>query len=81
MPGHVTYIRGASGRETFDLYGQVRCRSICPGLDLIYHGNQQRLEYEFQIAAGAPAGSIALGLKKLLRCFDPIDQAVYVNVH
>jgi hypothetical protein len=60
MPGRVTYMLGTSSGATYDLYGQVLCRSIYPGVDLIYHGNPQRFEYDFHIAPGASVGSITL---------------------
>ncbi|HEV7857889.1 MAG TPA: hypothetical protein VGO91_04605 [Pyrinomonadaceae bacterium] len=33
------------------------------GIDLVYHGNQQQLEYDFHLAAGADPASIRLNLE------------------
>ena len=61
MPGHVTYMLGTTSGDTYNLYGQVRCRSAYPGVDMVYHGNQDRLEYDFYVAPRASAGAIVLG--------------------
>lgn len=52
MPGKANYILGTSVRESYELYGRVRNREVYPGIDLVFHGNQERLEYDFDIAAG-----------------------------
>jgi FG-GAP-like repeat/IPT/TIG domain/Beta-propeller repeat len=41
-------------------YGQVTYRDVYPGIDLVYHGNQQQLEYDFLIAPVADPGTIRL---------------------
>src|SRR5262249_33607315 len=41
-------------------YGRVQYQDVYPGIDLVYYGNQQQLEYDFQVAAGADAGAIRL---------------------
>jgi hypothetical protein len=41
-------------------YAQVRYEHIYPGIDLVYYGNQQQLEYDFEIAPGADPRAIAL---------------------
>ncbi len=60
LPGHVTYLDGNGDGETFRTYGQVIGHSVYPGIDLVFHGNQDRLEYDFRVAAGSVAGRIAL---------------------
>src|SRR6202044_3652629 len=49
--------------ETFDTFGQVVTRSVYPGIDLVFHGNRNRLEYEFRVAAGSSAGRVALAFE------------------
>ena len=39
-------------------YGKVAYQDIYPGVNLVYYGNQQQLEYDFVVAAGADPGSI-----------------------
>jgi hypothetical protein len=50
MPGRTNYILGADVRASFTLYGQLRSRGVYPGTDLVFRGNQERLEYDFEIA-------------------------------
>jgi uncharacterized repeat protein (TIGR01451 family) len=42
-------------------YGRVRYAGVYPGIDLVYYGNQQNLEYDFVIAPGANPKAIGLG--------------------
>jgi hypothetical protein len=49
-------------------YAKVQYTGVYPGIDLIYYGNQQQLEYDFVLAAGANPKPIRLqfaGAKKL----------------
>ncbi len=41
-------------------YGRVRFTSVYRGVDLVYHGTQRRLEYDFEVAPGADPGRIRL---------------------
>jgi hypothetical protein len=43
-------------------FGQVRYPQIYPGIDLIYRGNQRRLEYDLMIAPGADPNQIRLAI-------------------
>ncbi|MFN7918570.1 MAG: hypothetical protein U0Q16_00645 [Bryobacteraceae bacterium] len=42
-------------------YGKVRYSGVYPGVDLVYRASGKRLEYDFVVAPGADASSIALG--------------------
>lgn len=44
-------------------YGEVAARGVYPGVDLIYHGNQAQLEYDFEVAPGANPRIIRLALE------------------
>ncbi len=50
MPGRATYVFGAQ-RASYALFGRVRWTGIYPGIDAVFRGNQERLEYDFNIAA------------------------------
>jgi FG-GAP-like repeat/Beta-propeller repeat len=50
------------GTEGIHHAGQVRFRQLYPGVDLLLHGNQSRLEYDFEIAPGADPGKIRYDL-------------------
>jgi hypothetical protein len=41
-------------------YERVRYAQVYPGVDMIYYGQQQQLEYDFEVAPGADPGRIAL---------------------
>lgn len=55
-------------RTDVPLYARVQYKSIYPGIDLVYYGNQRELEYDFAVAAGADPAQIRLsfdGAQKL----------------
>jgi beta-propeller repeat-containing protein len=41
-------------------YGRVRYQAVYPGIDLVYYGNQQQLEYDLLLAPGADPSRIEL---------------------
>ena len=43
-------------------FARVRYRNIYPGIDLVYYGNQGRLEHDFVVATGASPRAISLGI-------------------
>ena len=49
-------------------YERVRYSQVYPGIDMIYYGQQQQLEYDFEVAPGADTRQIALeftGVKRV----------------
>ena len=63
LPGRSNYFIGndpARWRQDVPLYGKVRYRDVYPGIDLVYHGRQRQLEYDFVVAPGADPGRIRL---------------------
>ncbi len=58
MPGRTNYILGHDIRRSYELFGRVRSRGVYRGVDMIFRGNQERLEYDFEIAAGRDPGQI-----------------------
>ncbi len=65
LPGHVNYFIGnvASKWHTgVPTYAKVEYAGVYPGVDLVFHGNQKQLEYDFDVAAGADATKIALDI-------------------
>jgi hypothetical protein len=49
-------------------YGRVTYRSVYPGIDWVFYGNQRQLEYDFVVAPGADPEAIRLsyeGIKQL----------------
>ncbi|MFN7929370.1 MAG: SBBP repeat-containing protein [Blastocatellia bacterium] len=47
-------------RTNIPTYARVKYESVYPGIDLVYYGNQQQLEYDFLVAPGAQPQTIQL---------------------
>jgi hypothetical protein len=63
MPGRMSYFVGndPNGWERgLPTYARVRYRAVYPGIDLVYYGNGNELEYDFIIAPGADPSAIRL---------------------
>jgi len=57
------YILGndsAQWRRGVPNFGKVQYRGLYPGIDAVFHGESQRLEFDFDVAPGANPKSIAL---------------------
>ncbi len=44
-------------------YAQVRYSDVYPGIDVVYYGNQNQLEYDFVVAPGSDPNVIRLGFR------------------
>jgi hypothetical protein len=56
QPGRVNYFIGndpAQWRTKVPTYAKVRYKNVYPGIDLIYYGNHQQLEYDFSVSPGS----------------------------
>jgi hypothetical protein len=60
LPGKSNYYLGRSSHRAIAAYRRVRVRQIYPGIDLIFHGRQQQLEFDFLLAPRADAGRIRM---------------------
>jgi photosystem II stability/assembly factor-like uncharacterized protein len=61
--GRVNYLMGndpAGWHTGIPAYGRVEYPQVYPGVDLVFHGRQQHLEYDFIVAPGADAGVITI---------------------
>ncbi len=70
LPGTANYFIGADPsrwRTDVPTYAKVKFPDVYPGVDLVFHGNQRQLEYDFVVAPGADPGSIRVA-------FDGADQ-------
>ena len=71
LPGRANYFIGndpAKWHSNIPIYGKVRYSGVYPGVDLVYYGNQQQLEYDFVVAPGASPNPVRLrfaGAEKL----------------
>src|SRR5260221_1644873 len=63
LAGHSSYFRGRDSAKWvtgIPTFARVRQTGIYPGIDLIYYGNQSRLEYDFVVAPGADPRAIRM---------------------
>ena len=61
--GKVNYLTGndpAQWHAGVPTFAQVRVEKMYPGVDVVFYGNQQQLEYDFNIAAGANPNVVVL---------------------
>ena len=85
LPGKANYFIGNDPSKWLSdvpTYAKVRYTGVYPGIDLVYYGNQQQLEYDFVIAPGANPGPIRLqfaGAKKLKLTADGDLRAAAAN--
>src|SRR5204863_5584667 len=65
LPGKANYFIGndpKKWRTDVPTYAKVQYRDVYPGIDLVYYGNQGKLEYDFVVAPGADPNAIALAV-------------------
>src|SRR5215469_16442766 len=63
LPGKSNYFIGndpSRWRTDIPNYARVRYHAVYPGVDLLYYGNQGRVEYDFVVAAGSDPRAIKL---------------------
>ena len=53
------YFRGHAFRSA-DAFGRLRRRNLYPGIDIVFYGTGQKLEYDFDLAPGADASRIRM---------------------
>ena len=71
LPGKANYFIGDDPKNwqtNLETYAKVKYEDIYPGIDLLYYGNQQRLEYDFVVAPGSSPKQIQLA-------FEGVDHA------
>jgi hypothetical protein len=72
LPGKVNYLRSqdrAQWHTDVPTYAKVAYGQVYPGVDLVYYGNQQQLEYDFVVAPGIDPGIIRLSFAGV----DPVE--------
>src|SRR5215472_9201519 len=64
--GYANYYRSQDQNQWLShipLYSRVRYASVVRGIDAVFHGNEGRLEYDFEIAPFAAPGDISFSLE------------------
>ena len=80
--GQVSYLVGSTSQDWLrglPTWRRVRAGDLYPGIDLLYYGNDQTLEFDFMVAAGADPSVIALQFQGATRL--EIDRAGDLVVH
>jgi hypothetical protein len=66
LPGKSNYFIGndpAEWRSNVPQFARVEYKSIYPGVDLVYYGDQGQLEYDFRVAPAADPNQIVLSFQ------------------
>ena len=66
LAGHSNYFIGNDSSRwlrNIPQFGRVQYREVYPGIDLSFYGNQNRLEYDFEVSPGSDAKQIELNFK------------------
>lgn len=81
LPGVSNYLVGnnTSWRTGVPHYAAVRYHGIYPGIDLVWHGKQEQLEYDLLVTPGADPGRIKLKVTGADRL--EIDRAGQLILH
>ena len=68
LPGKVNYLIGndpAKWRTEIATFRKILYKDVYPGIDLLYYGNQQQLEYDFVVGPGSSPSNITLTFNAL----------------
>jgi len=63
LPGIVNYLSGSDARHwhtQIPTYSKVQYGNVYPGINLVYYGNPNKLEFDFQVTPGASASRVRL---------------------
>jgi beta-propeller repeat-containing protein len=66
LTGKINYFIGddpAKWRTNLETFTKIKYENVYPGIDLVYYGNQQQLEYDFVVAPGANPKQIGFALQ------------------
>jgi hypothetical protein len=66
LPTRTNYFIGSDPKKwhtNVPSYGQVKYHDVYPGVDLVFYGNQRRLEYDLIVAPGANPRKIAFDIE------------------
>lgn len=66
LPGKSSYFIGrdpSKWHHDIPQFGRVEYKSVYPGVDLVYYGDQRQLEYDFRVMPAADPSQIALSFK------------------
>jgi hypothetical protein len=73
LPTRMNYIQGsnpAGWRPGVAQFGQARVNDIYPGINLVYYGNGEELEHDYELSAGADASAIRMQFRSGVQTID-----------
>ncbi len=76
LPGVTNYYAGddsKSWRLGVKNFAKLRAKSIYPGVDIVYYGDQRRLEFDFVVAPKADPGVIALNFSGMDKLYTGVE--------
>jgi len=80
LPARVSYFSGrdaAGSKSNVETYARIKYREVYPGIDLVYYGKQQQLEYDFIVAPHHDPGKIRINFSGARRvALDPTGALV-----
>ncbi len=63
LPGKINYIHGSDPKKWrlgLPTYDRVSYSDVYPGIDVVYYGNQQQIEFDLVVKPGADPGAIRM---------------------
>ncbi len=66
QPGTINYIKGndpSHWRRNVPHFGRVRYEGLYPGIDAVFYGGRQQMEFDFVVAPGADPSAIRMRLE------------------
>jgi len=66
LPGKVNYLIGNDPKAwhtDIPIYSQVRSKQVYPGVDMLFHGDDRQLEYDFVVSPSADPSQISLHIE------------------
>lgn len=82
LPGKVNYMIGndrSQWHTNIPTFRQVRYTNTWPGVDMVWYGTQNKLEYDFVIKPGSDVSTVRLSFDGELRITETGDLLVQVN--
>jgi len=69
LSGRINYLRGKQQAWLTDIptFERIRQTGVYPGIDVVYYGNQSRLEYDIVVSPGASIRKIAIAFDDAAR--------------
>ncbi|MGC2062980.1 MAG: SBBP repeat-containing protein, partial [Thermodesulfovibrionales bacterium] len=84
LPGKSNYIVGddpSRWRKNVPMFSKIRYEGIYPGVDLIFYGNQRRLEYDFVVAPGVDPSIVRIKVEGAVKSSTDSSGNLVLSLH